>query len=77
MSVNKKLLAYLQGGGNITAYEALNMWGTMRLAARVHDLRCEGHDVEMEYIESASGARFANYYLKGVQSNASVDKSAN
>ncbi len=47
MTQNEALLKELQTRGQhgITALEALQTIGTMRLAARVHDLRNQGHHI--------------------------------
>lgn len=46
----RRILAHLQSGKKLTAKQAMENFGCMRLAARVHDLREVGHDIEMERI---------------------------
>jgi len=43
----ERILAHLRGGHTITPQEALFMFGCMRLAARIKDLRDGGHRIEM------------------------------
>lgn len=45
----------------ITARDAVQI-GCMRLAARIHDLRADGHEIHSEMI-TADGTRFAQYRL--------------
>jgi hypothetical protein len=58
-----KILAYLQAGNSITALEALQRFGCFRLAARIHELRREGHDIQERMVETSSGKRVAEYSL--------------
>ena len=46
MSVNEKILKYLQKGKSITPMEALEKFGCFRLSARIWELKKEGHDIE-------------------------------
>jgi hypothetical protein len=48
----------------ISAIEALNRYGCFRLAARIKDLREQGHDIETRDLELPSGKTVAEYYLK-------------
>lgn len=41
------LLDYLKRNGSITAVQALNDLGIMRLSARVYDLRAQGYDITL------------------------------
>jgi hypothetical protein len=61
-SQNSKILAYLLTGKRLTAIEALNMFGTFRLAARINDLKRNGLNIQTEIIEK-NKKRFAEYYL--------------
>lgn len=45
------ILAYMKGHGGITARQALNEFGCMRLASRIHDLRSAGHRIETEFVK--------------------------
>ena len=55
------LLAYLRKHITITAIEALDVIGTMRLAALVFNLREKGYDIRTEKITVPSGKRVALY----------------
>jgi hypothetical protein len=60
-SQNKMILAYLQGGGLLTSLEALNLFGCLRLSARIHNLIGAGHRITGEMIELESGKRVKQY----------------
>ena len=67
MNDKDKVLSYLMANQSITALQALNSCGTMRLSARIWDLRRDGHriDTEMVYGKSEDGTqyRYATYRL--------------
>ena len=65
MSQNDMILEYLSTGAEITALEALQKFQTLRLAARVHDLRRDGIDI-IERTVTNNGKHYASYRL-GVQ----------
>lgn len=48
MTQQDKVLKYLRLYGSITPSEAYASFGCMRLAARIHDLREEGHAITSE-----------------------------
>lgn len=47
----------------ITALDALRAAGCFRLAARVADLRAEGHDIRTQMVATAGGKHVALYTL--------------
>ena len=47
----------------ITALEALREAGSLRLAARISDLKAMGHRIDSEMVELDSGKRVARYRL--------------
>ena len=53
-SQNKRILAYLKSGRKLTPLEALYEFGTMRLSARIYDLRDQGEMIESKTIEITS-----------------------
>ncbi|TID11741.1 hypothetical protein JO83_12970 [Avibacterium paragallinarum] len=60
----KKILAYLKTGKKITALEALNRFGCMRLSARILDLREQGYPITDEMMKDPnSGKRYKAYWL--------------
>ena len=70
VSQSKGILAYLRTHKKgITPMDALNKFGCMRLSARIHDLKKEGHNIysEIETIEYEDGTtkRYARYFLHG------------
>lgn len=46
MKQNEKILAYMQSHGSITTLDAIIDIGVTRLAARIYDLKKEGHNIE-------------------------------
>ena len=65
MSQTAALLALLRKNGDhgVTALEALDSIGTLRLAARVADLRGNGHFVTTEMVKLRNGKIVARYRL--------------
>lgn len=65
-SQNAQILKHLESGKSITALEALELFGCMRLGARIYDLR-KKHDIrsDLEYEKRADGRtkRYARYWL--------------
>jgi len=60
-SQNKMLKTILDQGTHITPLDALNMIGSMRLAARVFDLKQSGYPVD-KYVREVNGKRVTYYY---------------
>jgi len=58
-----EILNYMKSHGSITDLEAYKM-GCRRLAARIYDLRCSGHEIETTRFTTRNGARPARYRLK-------------
>jgi hypothetical protein len=56
-------LLRLRGEEGVTPLDALNQIGCFRLAARVWDLRLEGHLITNEEIK-VQGKRYARYVLR-------------
>jgi len=63
-SQNNQIAQHLKEGKTLTALEALKNFGTLRLAARIHDLKEQGHNVETRIVSTLSGKRIAQYSLK-------------
>lgn len=65
LTQTERILALLRerGAEGITPKEALAEVGTMRLAARIADLRAAGHLITTETITTPNGARVARYVL--------------
>ena len=62
MSISYKLEAWLLKGKTITALQALNKWGCMRLSARINELRNEGFPILTDSVKQ-NGKVFARYRL--------------
>lgn len=65
MNQNDTILQMLRERENgITPMDALLEAGSMRLAARISDLRAAGHDIERHPYRTANGRRVARYVLR-------------
>jgi hypothetical protein len=62
MSISHKLEAWLLKGRTITALQALNKWGCMRLSARINELRNDGFPILTDSVKQ-NGKVFARYRL--------------
>ena len=64
---SQQILEYMQKNGSITPLEALNLFGCMRLGARIYDLKAAGHQILtiMTFSDPENGRqkRFARYIL--------------
>ncbi len=66
MTHNEKILRHMDKFGNITAAKAATHFGCWRLAARIGELRAQGHNIETEMVTNGR-VRYARYRLvKGV-----------
>jgi len=63
-SQTQMILSDLMTGCRITALEALERYGCLRLSARILELTNEGFNIEGDMIETPSGKRVKQYYLK-------------
>ena len=59
-----QILAYLKTGQRLTSLDALNLFGCMRLASRINDLKNLKIPVCRDLIRTKSGKRVAEYYLE-------------
>lgn len=50
MSHSEMILRHMERFGSITALEAMQEYGIMRLGARIWDLRNAGHDITSELV---------------------------
>ena len=62
MSQNMQILKYLKDGNKLTPLEAMTMFGSMRLAARIWDIELMGYKVLSERIQRGR-THFARYSL--------------
>jgi len=63
MSQNDLILKHLKRGP-LTPLQALKLYGCFRLAARVYDLKGDGHDIRTRTVVSSDGTRYAQYWIK-------------
>ena len=57
------ILAELQAGKKVTALEAFNLCGSLRLSSIIYTLRDEGYNITTTMVER-NGKRIAEYSLK-------------
>jgi hypothetical protein len=62
-SQNKMILAYMMGGKRITALEALNLFGCLRLASRINDLRNQGFIIQKQMVKTESDKHVMQYWI--------------
>ena len=60
MSQNSEIKTHLMSGKNLTALDALGLFGCFRLASRINDLKRQGIDIRTSMIE-VNGKRIAEY----------------
>ena len=63
MTQRNDILTYLQSGRSLTPLKALDLFGCMRLGARIWDLKAEGYPIESHTLE-VGGKHVASYSLK-------------
>lgn len=61
---NAQILDYLMRDKNITAMEALKLFGCFRLAARIYDLKKAGHVINGRMMDLPNGKRVKMYWLE-------------
>lgn len=63
-SQKARILEYMKQGHSISPMEALNLFGSFRLGARIADLKGEGWLIHTEIVrDPKSGKRYAQYSL--------------
>ena len=68
-SQNKQIARHLKDGKRITSLEALRLYGCLRLSGRIHDLRRDGLNIETRMIDTLTGKRIAEYYIRRPNDN--------
>ena len=63
LSQKKRILAWMLKGHSITPLEALNMFGCLRLGARIADIKEMGFDVKSHFVSTATQKHVKQYYL--------------
>jgi hypothetical protein len=59
-----RILEALKNGERITAYKIFLRCGSMRLGARIYDLKRKGYKIEKRMINISSGAHVAEYWME-------------
>lgn len=62
-SQKARILAYLQKGNRITSLEALHLFGCLRLASRIADLR-KDNEIKDQFVKLSNGKRVKQYYIE-------------
>lgn len=62
MTQEKAILLYLEAGNSITPLDALIKFGSLRLAARIYDLRANGYDIKVRK-KKVGDCIVAEYYM--------------
>ena len=63
MTQTSLVLAHLRTGASLTPLEALERWGCFRLAARIDELKREGHEIDSHIVRSGK-KHWASYTLR-------------
>ena len=63
MTQAQKILRDLKRGKRITPLDALKNYGCMRLAARIYDLKFQGHNIIQRMKSIKGGVEVAEYRL--------------
>lgn len=67
-SQNKRILKHLESGKGITSLEAFGMFGSLRLAARIADLRAKGYPITAVMVQVGNKKKkVARYVLDVMQ----------
>ncbi len=62
-SQTDQILRHLRSGKHLTAIEALNRFNCFRLAARIKDLKDDGHAIDSQMVELPNGKKVASYRM--------------
>ena len=76
MTQNEAVLSYLKAGNALTALDALQRFGIMRLGARCYELKRQGHPIVSEMVKTGSGKIVAKYSLVHVDTGVHADMNA-
>lgn len=61
----KRIAQYLNEGNTLTGLEAIPLFGCIRLASRINDLRKKGMEICSRTIKTIDGKRVSEYYING------------
>lgn len=62
-SQKAQILRHMQNGYSLTPIQALHLFGSLRLPARISEIRSEGWDVKSEFVKLPNGKRVKRYFL--------------
>lgn len=62
-SQTSRILEYMLQGNSITPIEALNLFGSFRLGARIAEIKAKGYLVYSEFVTTDSGKKVKQYHL--------------
>lgn len=58
-----RILEHMLAGNTITPMEALRLFGSNRLAARIADIKARGYIVYSEFVTTPSEKKVKRYYM--------------
>lgn len=61
-SQKRRILTHLLMGKTLTNLQGFKLYGTLRTAARISDLRADGYPISVEMVE-INGKRVARYWI--------------
>ena len=64
LSQKEQILRHLTKGESITPLQAFAKYCCLRLAARINDLRQDGHHIKTTTIKTRDGKHYAQYSLE-------------
>ena len=67
MSQTRDILRHLSKGYTLTPLQALDRFACYRLAARIKEIREQGHSVAMRMVRTTNGAHIAQYSIEGAR----------
>ena len=63
-SQKSRILEHMRTGNSITPVEALNLYGSLRLGARIAEIRSDGYTIHMKLVkDEKTGKRYAQYSM--------------
>lgn len=58
-----RIIRYMESGKSITPLQALNLFGCLRLSARIFDIREMGYKIKSEPYKTSEGKTVSKYSL--------------
>jgi hypothetical protein len=69
-SQNAMVLAHLARGKTLTQLDALRKFGSMRLGARIYELKRRGHRIKAQMVTLSNGKIVAEYSMPSARARA-------